>query len=40
MRIKKIENYKIDCELFEKNLIAETQLLEKWFTKIILNRSI
>ncbi|HHT0593184.1 TPA: glutamate-cysteine ligase family protein [Legionella anisa] len=33
MRIKKIENYKIDCELFERNLIAETQLLEKWFTK-------
>lgn len=33
MRIKKIENYKIDCELFKRNLIAETQILEKWFTK-------
>lgn len=33
MHIKNFKNYKIDCELFEKNLIAETQLLKKWFTK-------
>ncbi|QMT59833.1 glutamate-cysteine ligase family protein [Legionella sp. PC997] len=33
MHIKKMEEYKVDCELFEKNLIAETLLLEEWFAK-------
>lgn len=33
MHIKKIGNYKIDCELFKKNLAAETQLLKEWFAK-------
>ncbi len=28
-----MENYIVDCELFEKKLIAETLLLEEWFAK-------
>ncbi|STY29299.1 Glutamate-cysteine ligase family 2(GCS2) [Legionella wadsworthii] len=33
MHIKEFEKYTIDCELFEKYLIAETQLLKEWFHK-------